>query len=632
MAINLAGGDARTKTLPASGTALVLLVVLGFLTRGGLRSAVALSAVWGVGAVGLDVFSGYVGEPNFGQGGLVAIGAYGASWARTHHHGGLWALILAVVAGAVGAGVLGLAVVRLAHFGAAVTTFFAGFLIMSVAQSTMAGAITHSEAGINVPSLALGGHALRGEAVYYLDVGCLAVVLLLSGILASGATGRKWRQVKNNPLIATAMGVDSRTTKLTAFMYCGACAGLSGYLLAPALGVVTPEVFSQQQSILLFAMVVVGGMGSLGGAVLGALLFELVSYFGAGYGQGAALIFDAVFLGFLVGFPAGIYGGIETMVGAVWPATRRRARLLVRGATRAGAVAGRGPRPPETVAGRREVAAVAPGSRDHGAGEAGQLALSVTNLRVEFGGVVALNGVSLSVAPGEIHGVIGPNGAGKTTLTNAVCGLVACRTGEILVEGTRISDVRPSRRSYHGLARTFQHVALAPDLSAVESVGLGTETGRWRVSSRWAVGIRRGVRKSTPQQLRPGDWASRARSALELVGIPAGDWETKPSSLGATEQKLVDLARASAGNPAVVLLDEPTAGLDPGEAARVAKVIRIMQASGVAILLIAHDVPFVRDLCDRITMLDFGRVVATGVAGEVLADPAVVKAYLGSTA
>jgi ABC-type branched-subunit amino acid transport system ATPase component len=248
--------------------------------------------------------------------------------------------------------------------------------------------------------------------------------------------------------------------------------------------------------------------------------------------------------------------------------------------------------------------------------------LSVNGLERAFGGVRAVDGVSFEVAPGEVHGLIGPNGAGKTTVINLVSGLLRATGGTIRLEGRPIHRLPPHRVAARGVARTFQNIRLFPELSALANVLVGEHLVR-RAS---LVARLLMLPAAGAEERRARD---KAAALLERIGL-AERAQERAKNLSYGEQRRVEIARALASEPRILLLDEPTAGMNPLEVQAVAALIRRVAAEGHSVLLIEHNVKLVMDVCDRITVLSFGKVIAEGAPAEVARDPAVVAAYLGS--
>jgi branched-chain amino acid transport system ATP-binding protein len=248
--------------------------------------------------------------------------------------------------------------------------------------------------------------------------------------------------------------------------------------------------------------------------------------------------------------------------------------------------------------------------------------LSVEALERAFGGVRAVDGASFDVRAGEVHGLIGPNGAGKTTVINMVSGLLVPTGGAIRLDGRPIQALPPHRIAALGVARTFQNIRLFSDLSARDNVLVGQHLVR-----RASLGARMlGLPGSAGEERRARE---RALALLDRIGL-ADRAHERARNLSYGEQRRVEIARALASDPRLVLLDEPTAGMNPVEVQAVAALIRKVAAEGHSVLLIEHNVRLVMDVCDRITVLNFGKVIAEGAPAEVARDPAVITAYLGS--
>jgi branched-chain amino acid transport system permease protein len=590
---------ARSRTLPQ---VLALLLVLGVLpllvTDARLEELLTLAMIYAIAAVALDLFAGYAGQFSFGQFAFVGLGAYGA----TVLHGEFGQPFAIAVVGtlllcAVVAAVIGAAMVRLPHLGSALTTFFFAFVAANLLGGQWLSAWTGGANGLYVPPVEVFGVGLEtGPPLYYAALSVLLIVATLASRYANSRAGRALRLIKQSELAAAIVGVGVYRAKLAAFIFAAMAAGAAGVLISLVVGYLSAESFAPAESIILFAMVAVGGFGTLAGPILGALFFTLVPELFLGTGATRAILFSGALLVSLIFLPGGLYSLLDWM-----------GRQLVRHRTRpAIPVAEAVPAAP----------AVAPAVADR------PLLLEATDITVRFGDTLVLDGVSLQVRAGSVHAIIGPNGAGKTTLLNCVSGIQPVTRGGIRVAQADVSRDGPAQRCRLGLARTFQHPALVQDLSVLDNVRLGLyghERG-WLIEDLfWSGRTARREKNSI----------ALAHASLDRLAFPPERRGVLAADLTLAEQKLVDIARALAGQPRVVLLDEPSAGLSEQEIQIIAEAIRQMRRPDLALVVIAHHVHFVSAIADQVTVLHLGHVLAEGPPAEVTRHPAVREVFLG---
>ncbi len=597
-----------------------------------VQSVLVVAMIYAVGAVGLDLLTGYSGQFSFGQFVYFAFGAYVMSALVLREH---WPWALALVAAVAGAGVLaaivGAAMVRLRFFGSAVGTFFMGAAAVDLINGQHLKFWTGGSNGIAGPAAAVGSVSLTtGYGLYFAAVIGLALAAAVCVRYTKIRAGFAARVIKENEIVAATLGIRVFREKLRAQVIAGAAGALGGCLLALNLGYLSPDSFDVSQSIELFAIVAVGGTGSIAGPIIGSVFF-----FGAVNGLSTSgswseLVFALILLAVVIFLHRGLYDLGEQLVrrGLAW---RRRsgraggARMDSAAAEPVPGAAGAVPAVPdlddlEGLASLAEPVAQAAG----GADRRPETLLQVREVSVDFGGVKALHGVSLDVRRGEVHAIIGPNGAGKTTFLNCISGLQPL-SGVITLEGTDLAPLSVSQRRQRGIARTFQHPSLVADLSVLRNVTIGAyerQTGSLAVEMLGLPAPRRRHREAH----------ERAVAALRDLEFPAGRWHEFAGDITMGEQKHVDIARAMAGQPALLLLDEPTAGLGGEEVAAVAHAIEAVRDAGVTILVIAHHVGFIRQIADWCTVLDFGQVIASGPPAEVLEDPRVVEIFVGTGA
>jgi ABC-type branched-subunit amino acid transport system ATPase component/ABC-type branched-subunit amino acid transport system permease subunit len=566
------------------------------------RNLMALLAAYALAALGLNLLVGIAGQISLGHGAFMMIGGYTAAILTVK--AGLPPFVGVLAAGlftAVVGWLLGLPALRLrGHFLALATLSF-GTALPQVALKW--DPVTGGAFGLSPTKFP------SDLAAYWVIALVLGVCTWVSYNLVSSRPGRALLALRESEVAAQAMGVNLALAKTGIFAFSAMYAGLAGALATHLSGYISPNSFSLAVSFQLLASIVVGGLGSIGGSILGALLVAWLP-FAASRTQGLASVVEGLaIIAIVIFLPRGIASLLER-----WRSRRdaSRATEAVPPATHAAAApsANGGPDP--------RLAQSLTGSR-----AAGTL-LEVAGLSVDFGGVHALQDVSFCVSAGSIHGLIGPNGAGKTTALNCISRLIDPTRGAIRFGGQDLLAVHPSRVAHLGISRTFQNLELCRHLSALDNVMIGLHHRVVAPNIAYLLRLPAGRRAE----------AEARRRALELLDlVECLDVVDRPvQSLPHSRQKRVELARALACGGQLLVLDEPAAGLDASEREALADLVRRVRDAGLTILLVEHDMALVMSLCDRVTVLDFGRVIADGSPEEAQADPAVVAAYLGEDA
>jgi len=619
-----------------AATVLMLVVVPAlYLLQGGYRLGLIQSIVTATVCLSLVVLAGYGGQISLAQ--VALAGASGFVLSKVSLDLGVpfpLAMFLAAFAVVPLGLLIGLPALRVRGVSLAVVTLGAAVAIDSlVIRNT---SFSGGDAGSVVPPADLFGISfdIRGNSPGEFPrpiFGVMAVVVLASTALLvanlrRSPTGRRLLAVRSNERAATASGINVANAKLFAFGFSAFIAGLGGALIGYQNEKITPDSYTVFASITILAIAYIGGIGYITGSLV-AGLFLAVGGLGPvfldrtiNYEPYELLVAG---IGLLIGAitnPAGIANAMFTAWEHVTAYLRRVARRIHRRESRSvSAGTSEATRPyPQEGSQRRHAPAnriAACGAVSSSQGQA--TALSVDGLSVAFGGVHALNDVTLRVASGSITGLIGPNGAGKTTFIDAVTGYVEHQAGAVSFHGDRIDGLRPHARALHGLARTFQTVELFDDLTVRENVLVAVERQRWWSSMSDLVVPRRPLEADV-------DWA------LECVGLNAHRG-VLPAELPHGQRKLAGVARAIAARPSVLLLDEPAAGLDTEESRHFGERLRDISRTGITILLIDHDMNLVLDLCDQVWVLDFGKVIASGAPSEIRVMDEVVTAYLGTS-
>ncbi len=564
--------------LVLAGAALAASVPLS----GYLLNILMQATTYAIAVVGLTVVLGLCGQINLAQAAFFGIGAYAVGLGTTALGLSFWLCLAGGLAAAlVLGGFLGASTLRLGgHYLAMVTISFQQILTLVLVNWIP---VTHGPDG--VPNIARPVPFTDGQRYLAFCLVVLGAVAYAVWRMPDTRLGRAMRAVRDNELAAGVVGVDVYRTKVLAFAIGALLAGLGGGLFAGGFAYVSPDQFTFAESIIFLTMALLGGVGSPVGAVIGTallvLLPEWLRFLKEVPGLYLAIYGVAVIL-IVVFMPAGIWGFATQQIG--------RVRRLPRGPAAAGEL---------TLS--QDEAAEAP-------------ALAVEGLSKHFGGLKAVDDIGFEVKRGGVHALIGPNGSGKTTTLNMLSGLYRPTAGRIRLDGRDITRLAPHERAAAGLGRTFQNIRLFRSMSALDNVVVGAER-----PGNHAVGPGRAVLEA------------RARAALAFVGLEArADEPVAGFSYG--HQRLIEIARALAGNPTLLLLDEPAAGLNGSEKLALTALLRRMGQKGLTILIIDHDMTLVRDVAQHITVLNFGRRIADGEAAGVLREPAVVAAYLGEEA
>jgi branched-chain amino acid transport system permease protein len=551
--------------------------------------------MYSITVLGLVLLTGVGGLTSFGQAAFVGIGAYTTAWLTLNTGLSPWLTLFVGMGLTAGSALLvGLITLRMSGHYLPLATIAWGLSLYYLMGNL--DALGKYDGLLGIKSLSIGEFDIgQGRAFFVLTwVLLLAFAAGLLHLLDSRA-GRAIRALKGGSQMAEAMGISTFRYKVTIFVLAALLASVAGWLLAHFQRTVNPSAFGLKMGIEYLFMAVVGGVGHVWGAIVGAGLIRvledqlqvLLPKLMGTSGSYEVIVFGIALVMVLKYLPDGLW----SLVGRHLP---KRARTV-----------------------DWQQAAALP-ERDKP--EAGALVLDVRKARMQFGGLVAVNDISFQIHAGQIVGLIGPNGAGKSTTFNLITGVLPATSGEVVYRGKSISGLNSRSIACQGMARTFQHVKMIPDMTVLENVALGTHTrGRKGVLS----AMLRANRTEEQQLFR------EAQRQLERIGMGAYLHE-QAGNLAMGPQRLMEIARALCADPALLLLDEPAAGLRHQEKQALAGVLRQLKLEGMSILLVEHDMDLVMQICDHLVVMEFGTLLTQGPPAQIQQDPKVRAAYLGT--
>ena len=550
--------------------------------------------------LGLVLLTGVGGLTSFGQAAFVGLGAYTTAWFTTQYGGSPWlALLIGLLMTAALACFLGAITLRLSGHYLPLGTIAWGLSLYYLFGNIEWLGMHDGISGIAPLSL-FGVSFAPGRSIYALIWATVLLAVWATSNLLNSRPGRAIRSLKSGVTMAESFGVNTAAYKIIIFVYAALLACMSGWLYAHMQRAVSPSPFSLTHGIEYLFMAVVGGAGYVWGAVLGSALIMVLR---DQIQNVLPKLLDTTANFELVVFGVLLVLMLQYARDGLWPIlTSFFARLFGATAVRA-----------------RAAPAIAAALPARVRPTKGEVVLHVEALRKEFGGLVAVNDISFTVRAGEIVGLIGPNGAGKSTTFNLISGVLPPTRGQLRFMQESLEQVPAREISKRGLARTFQHVQLLNNMTVLENVALGAHL-------RAEVGVLQGALHLD----RPREAQLLHEAAMQLKRVGLGDYLYElAGNLALGQQRLLEIARALAADPILLLLDEPAAGLRYKEKQDLALVLSELRDGGMSILLVEHDMDFVMRLTNHLVVMDFGTKIAEGSPEAIQKNPVVLEAYLG---
>ncbi|GAA5016279.1 branched-chain amino acid ABC transporter ATP-binding protein/permease [Acinetobacter puyangensis] len=561
--------------------------------------------------LGLILLTGVGGMTSFGQAALVGIGAYTTAYISATEqlpqwlawtNGSPWmALILGIMITIISAILVGGLTLKLSGHYLPLGTIAWGislYYFFSTIDSL------GGPSGIsNIPSIHLLDYTLdSSNKMFYLIWVILFIAILLTKNLLNSREGRAIRALNGGQIMAESMGVNTFRSKMVIFIIASIYASISGWLYAHNQAFINPTPFGLQAGIDYLFMALLGGVGSIWGAILGAGIFTMARQwlqdflpviFGS-EGHYETIVFGLLIVVLMQKAPAGLWPMIVKLV-------------------------------PQKIRAKDQHFAITPPTRELPSLEfplKGSVILEAKDVTKKFGGLVANNQMNLSIHAGEILALIGPNGAGKSTMFNQLSGVDVPTSGDVIFLGEKINGQSSREIAKKGLSRTFQHVKILPEMTVLENVAIGAHL-------RGDKGVIASMLLLDREE--ENNLLNEAKAQLERVGL--GDYlYTEAGNLALGQQRILEIARALCARPSLLLLDEPAAGLRFQEKRALADLLGKLKSEGMAILLVEHDMDFVMNLVDRVVVMEFGQKIAEGLPEEIQKNEAVLEAYLGGAA
>lgn len=565
-----------------------------------------------VAALGLYLTIQVAGEFMVGQVAIIAVSAYTVGWFGTHYAGwdSVATLPFALVAGALAGLLLGLPGIRLSSLYLGIISFFPVLILPALTEAFPS--LTGGENGLTVPTfdLSLGGN--QALTLYLVALLVLAVSVVFVANIVRSTWGTRLKALRDAPAALSTVGVSTSTTKAWVYLLAAVPAGLSGWLLAYVNQVVIAGLFDLPLTLTLVAAVIIAGRRSVAAVVIATCVLSGYTQLVGPFSEFNQLGLGLLLLVVIVAFPSGLDSLRGFRFGGRNRVTAREMAAQVRNPSA------------QSADGELDSAGVAAGRVARQQQSSGEVVLSVQDIGKAFSGNVAVRSVSFDMPAGRIVGLVGPNGSGKTTVINLISGFHKTDHGTVVVLGKAVSGLSAHRVGRAGISRTFQVPRLVNELSVRRNIEVGVLAGK-SADSLWRS-VLTGGRFSGKE--------ARRRTAVDevaqLLRLPADLLELPAESLPLGTKRIVEVARTLASGARVICLDEPAAGLNEAEIARLGLALNDVAGSGCAVLLVEHNMRFVLDVCDQVIVLERGEITSNSVNSRAAEVPEALLRHIGA--
>ncbi|TMJ25453.1 MAG: branched-chain amino acid ABC transporter ATP-binding protein/permease [Alphaproteobacteria bacterium] len=535
-------------------------------------------------SAGLNLVVGYAGQIAIGWVSMLTLGAYTTAALAAGNVGTPWppylALLASGVIGAVFGVIVGLPALRLRTFYFAMTTLGFATIVTQVALAWK----DVTGGGVGTPGPTFPWPFDPGWGFYYFCFVLAALATWMTANIGASRYGRALVAIRDAEVAAEACGISKPALLMMVFLLAGALGGIAGGLFASLQSYITPDAFTFEMSVLFFIGILIGGRGSILGPALGTLILTVLPEFAAPLVQWSTFLYAALLLLIVLVIPGGIADLLDYKNRRPVPQPELLGRVL--------------------------------------GTQGGNTLITLSGIELHFGGVRAIDGLDLEIRAGEVHGLIGPNGSGKTTTLNVISGYYRPQAGALRIDGADLAFEQPHVRAQWRIARTFQTPRLVGAASVLENVMIGGTVHGHGTFAESMLSLPR-------HRLDERVLEEAAMLALSSVGLESLA-KVRADRLQHSELRFVEIARALMLRPACLMLDEPAAGLSAEEIRRLGGLIKAISRGGTAVLLVEHHADLIFDICDRVTVLNLGKVLAAGTPAEIRSHREVVSAYLGA--